>query len=156
MRKTDFYIDGKWVAPVVAKEISVINPADEQPFATISLGSAADVDKAVAAAQRAFPAWSSTSREHRLVLLEKLLVAYKRRMRDMANAISWEMGVENAQIEDDVIAQFEVADEFAFISYHFHRPPKNRLSSTVAKSWLPLHYRIGPVRVAPRPPRSAP
>lgn len=92
LRKTNFFIDGKWVAPTMAKELEVINPADEQPFAVISLGSAADVDKAVAAAQRAFPAWSATSREQRLALLEKLLAAYNRRMRDMANAISWEMG----------------------------------------------------------------
>ena len=92
LRKTDFFIDGKWVAPVVARELEVINPADEQPFAVISLGSAADVDKAVASAQRAFPAWSATSREERLALLEKLLAAYKRRMRDMAEAISAEMG----------------------------------------------------------------
>ncbi|WP_432286862.1 aldehyde dehydrogenase family protein [Aminobacter sp. BA135] len=92
LRKTDFFIDGNWVAPTVAKELDVINPADEQPFAVISLGSAADVDKAVAAAQRAFPAWSATSREQRITLLEKLLAAYKRRVGDMAQAISWEMG----------------------------------------------------------------
>jgi aldehyde dehydrogenase (NAD+) len=92
LRKTDFFIDGKWVAPTVAKELDVINPADEQPFAVISLGSAADVDKAVAAAQRAFPTWSATSREQRIALLEKLLAAYNRRVRDMAQAISWEMG----------------------------------------------------------------
>ncbi|WP_269933395.1 aldehyde dehydrogenase family protein [Aminobacter sp. HY435] len=92
LRKTDFFIDGKWVAPVVAKELEVINPADEQPFAVISLGSTADVDKAVAAAQRAFLSWSTSSREHRLALLEKLLAAYNRRMRDMAEAISLEMG----------------------------------------------------------------
>jgi len=92
LRKTDFFIDGKWVAPTVAKELDVINPADEQPFAVISLGSAADVDKAVAAAQRAFPAWSATSREQRIALLEKLLAAYNRRVQDMAQAISWEMG----------------------------------------------------------------
>lgn len=92
LRKTNFFIDGKWVAPTIAKELEVINPADEQAFAVISLGSAADVDKAVAAAQRAFPAWSATSRKQRLELLEKLLAAYNRRMRDMANAISWEMG----------------------------------------------------------------
>lgn len=92
LRKTDFFIDGKWVAPAVARELAVINPADEQPFAVISLGSAADVDKAVAAAQRAFPAWSATSRAERIGYLEKLLAAYRRRMRDMAEAISAEMG----------------------------------------------------------------
>ena len=49
LRKTDFYIDGKWVAPAKKNELEVINPADETAFATISLGSEADVDAAVAA-----------------------------------------------------------------------------------------------------------
>jgi len=92
LRKTDFYIDGKWIAPVVAKELEVINPADEQAFAVISLGSAADVDKAVAAARKAFNTWSVTSREERLAWLERLLAVYKSRIADMAKAISSEMG----------------------------------------------------------------
>jgi aldehyde dehydrogenase (NAD+) len=92
LRKTDFYIDGKWIAPVVAKELEVINPADEQAFAVISLGSAADVDKAVSAARKAFTTWSVTSREERLAWLERLLVVYKSRIADMAKAISSEMG----------------------------------------------------------------
>ncbi len=92
LRKTDFFIDGKWVAPVAPKELEVINPADEQPFAVISLGSAADVDKAVTAARRAFDSWSRTSREERLAALERLLASYNKRMDDMAKAISDEMG----------------------------------------------------------------
>ena len=92
LRKTDFYIDGKWIAPVVAKELEVINPADEQAFAVISLGSAADVDKAVSAARKAFTIWSVTSREERLAWLERLLAVYKSRIADMAKAISSEMG----------------------------------------------------------------
>jgi aldehyde dehydrogenase (NAD+) len=91
-RKTDFYIDGKWTAPATPREMEVINPADEQPFAVISLGSAADVDKAVAAARRAFPSWSTTSREDRVAALERLFEAYKARVDDMARAISDEMG----------------------------------------------------------------
>lgn len=92
LRKTDFYIDGKWTAPAAARELEVINPADEQPFAIISLGAQADVDKAVAAARRAFPAWSRTSREERVEALERLREAYNARMDDMAKAISDEMG----------------------------------------------------------------
>jgi aldehyde dehydrogenase (NAD+) len=92
LRKTDFYIDGKWIAPVAAKELEVINPADEQAFAVISLGSAADVDKAVSAARKAFTTWSVTSREERLAWLERLLAVYKSRIADMAKAISSEMG----------------------------------------------------------------
>jgi aldehyde dehydrogenase (NAD+) len=45
-----FYINGEWVDPVTPSSLEVINPATEQPFATISMGSPADVEKAVAAA----------------------------------------------------------------------------------------------------------
>jgi aldehyde dehydrogenase (NAD+) len=87
-----FYIDGKWVDPVSPRDLPVIDPATEEACAVISLGSAADVDKAVAAARRAFPAWAATSREVRVALLEKLHAIMNRRMGDMAQAISLEMG----------------------------------------------------------------
>ena len=91
-RRTDFYIDGKWVAPVQPKELEVINPADEQPYAVISLGSAVDVDNAVAAARRAFPGWSTTPLDERIALLQKLFDIYTRRSREMGETISREMG----------------------------------------------------------------
>ncbi len=68
-----FYIDGAWVSPAVAKTLDVIDPATERAYTKISLGSAADVDRAVAAAKAAFPAFSRTSREQRLALLRKVL-----------------------------------------------------------------------------------
>ncbi|MEQ8397427.1 aldehyde dehydrogenase family protein [Thalassobaculum sp.] len=92
IRKTDFYIDGAWVAPVTANDLAVINPADETAFATISLGSSADVDRAVAAARAAFAGWSQTSRDERLAKLESLATIYERRSDEMAKAISQEMG----------------------------------------------------------------
>ncbi len=92
LRKTDFYIDGKWVAPKTPREIEVINPADETAFAMISMGSEADVDAAVAAARKAFEGWSQTTVAERLGYLEKLLTVYEKRSADMAKAISQEMG----------------------------------------------------------------
>jgi aldehyde dehydrogenase (NAD+) len=56
------------------------------------MGSAADVDRAVAAAKAAFHGYSHTSREERLALLQKILVAYQARYKDIAAAISREMG----------------------------------------------------------------
>ena len=88
-----FYIDGEWVPPVEGvKPHQVINPATEQPIATIALGSPADVDAAVRAAQRALPSWSATSREERLAMLEKLAAIYAERQGEVAQAISAEMG----------------------------------------------------------------
>ncbi len=89
---TDFYIGGQWVAPHAQDHLDVINPATEEVCATISLGGAADVDAAVAAARAAFDDYSQTSKETRLTLLRKILDVYKARGEDMAQAISTEMG----------------------------------------------------------------
>ena len=87
-----FYIDGKWVSPIEASDFQVINPANELPIGTISLGSAADVDKAVAAAKQAFESYSETSPDERLVFLERIIEVYKSKIEEMAETISLEMG----------------------------------------------------------------
>lgn len=87
-----FYINGDWVAPVVPKTLDVINPATEEPFTRISIGSAADVDKAVAAAKAAFETFSRTSHVERLALLKRVLECYNERYEDIARAVSDEMG----------------------------------------------------------------
>ncbi|MFC2254616.1 aldehyde dehydrogenase family protein [Labrys portucalensis] len=90
--KRKFFIDGKWVDPVVPNDLQVLDPATEQPVAVISMGTPADVDKAVAAAKKAFATYSRTSVEERLALLEKLLDVYKRRYEEMAQTITLELG----------------------------------------------------------------
>ncbi|MGC1653667.1 MAG: aldehyde dehydrogenase family protein, partial [Candidatus Sulfotelmatobacter sp.] len=87
-----FYIDGKWVDPAKANDFPVVNPANEEPIATISLGSGADVDRAVAAAKRAFASYSETSQQERLDLLRRVIDVYQSKMEQMAAAISEEMG----------------------------------------------------------------
>jgi aldehyde dehydrogenase (NAD+) len=87
-----FYIDGQWVDPAVAKEFQVINPATEAPAGVISLGSVADVDRAVAAAKRAFESYSRTTPAERLALMERILAAYNAHYDEIAQAISVEMG----------------------------------------------------------------
>jgi aldehyde dehydrogenase (NAD+) len=87
-----FYIDGKWVDPAKAHDFPVVNPANEQPVATISLGSSADVDRAVAAAKRAFEAYSETGVQERLDLLRRIIEVYQSKIEEMAAAISQEMG----------------------------------------------------------------
>jgi aldehyde dehydrogenase (NAD+) len=87
-----FYINGEWVEPATSATLDVIDPSTEEPIAKIAMGSAADVDRAVAAAKAAFPAFSRTSREERLALLQKILAAYQARYKDVAETISREMG----------------------------------------------------------------
>jgi aldehyde dehydrogenase (NAD+) len=87
-----FYIEGKWVSPIKAHDYDVINPSNEEPIATISLGGAADVENAVAAAKRAFESYSQTLVEERLALLQRVIEVYKAKSEEMAQTISLEMG----------------------------------------------------------------
>lgn len=87
-----FYINGQWVDPETPRTLEVENPATEEPAARISIGAAADVDKAVAAAKAAFPAFSQTSVAERQELLNKITLGLQARMGDLAEAVSNEMG----------------------------------------------------------------
>jgi aldehyde dehydrogenase (NAD+) len=87
-----FYIDGQWVPPAEPNDHLVVNPATEEVAATISLGGPKDVDRAVAAARRAFEGWAAVPAEERRVVLERVLSVYKARLPDVAQAISTEMG----------------------------------------------------------------
>ena len=92
LNKKQFYINGTWVDPIQPKDFSVINPSTEDVYATISLASKEDVNKAVQAAKVAFQSWAFTTKEERLSLIEKLYTIYKSRWSEMAEAISNEMG----------------------------------------------------------------
>ena len=87
-----FYIDGKWVSPTEPHDFTVTNPATEEPIATISLGSAVDVDKAVAAAKKAFESYAETTVDERSALLQRIVEVYKSHLDEMAATISLEMG----------------------------------------------------------------
>ncbi len=87
-----FYIDGKWVDPIAGRDFTVINPANEEPIATISLGSTGDVDLAVTAARRAFDSYSQTSIEERKQLLQRIISSYQAKIEQMAETMSREMG----------------------------------------------------------------
>ena len=86
-----FFINGEWVEPD-RPTLKVINPATEEPFATISMGTADDVDEAAKAAKAAFASWSASSIETRKNVLGNIIAGLKVRSEEMAVAISTEMG----------------------------------------------------------------
>ena len=83
-----FYINGKWIQPTDRDTLDVINPATEEAFATISLGTANDVHDAALAARAAFPAWSKSTVEERLTVINKIVAGMKDRADELAMAIS--------------------------------------------------------------------
>jgi aldehyde dehydrogenase (NAD+) len=94
-----FYIDGGWTSPVEGKTMPVVNPATEEVLYEVALGSAADVDKAAGAARLAFESFGMSSREDRIALLERVIGVYKSRIKEIAAAISDEMGAPIAMAE---------------------------------------------------------
>ena len=92
IQKREFYIGGAWVAPSSPRDHQVIDPSTEDPCAVISLGSATDVDTAVAAAKAAFPAWAATPPAARRAIVARILDQYEKRKEELAQAISLEMG----------------------------------------------------------------
>lgn len=96
-----FYLNGEWVDPVVPSALDVINPADASVCARISMGSKADIDRAVAAAKAAFGGYGCSTREARIALLERCVAVYEARYQDMADAIRTEMGAPKTLADGD-------------------------------------------------------
>jgi len=99
-----FYIDGAWVDPASDATMPIMNPATEAQIGTVSMGNSEDVDRAVAAAKRAFETFSMTTKAERLALLENLRAATVARLGDLAAAMTSEMGAP-ATMSLDVQAQ---------------------------------------------------
>ncbi len=96
------YVDGAWVLPLSSTPFDVVNPATEQPFATIALGGADDVDRAVKAARAALPAFSATSRAERIALLERIVELMVARAPALGAIVTEELGTPvNAMIHVD-------------------------------------------------------
>jgi acyl-CoA reductase-like NAD-dependent aldehyde dehydrogenase len=87
------YIDGAWVPSTAKGTISVINSTTEEVMGTIPDGTAADVDRAVAAAKKAFPAWSATSVEERAKYCSRIAEGIAARMDEIATLVSEEVGM---------------------------------------------------------------
>ena len=87
-----FYINGEWVLPENGTDFDVIHPGNEESIATIALGTAADVDKAVIAAQQAFKTWQFSTVEERISLLQRILTAYEARAEEFVKMMPHEMG----------------------------------------------------------------
>lgn len=87
------YINGAWVPSQGKGVLEVTNSATEEIIATIPDGTAGDVDKAVAAARAAFPAWSNLPKETRAEYLMKIYAGLEERTQEIAEAIAREVGM---------------------------------------------------------------
>ncbi|MFM0064642.1 aldehyde dehydrogenase family protein [Paraburkholderia aspalathi] len=91
-----FYIDGAWVEPSGTARLPVVDPCTEEAFAEVAMGTPADIDRAVAAAKRAFTSFSQTTPAERLALIRRILEVFLERHDEMGDTISRELGAPRA------------------------------------------------------------
>ncbi|WP_430502467.1 aldehyde dehydrogenase family protein [Micromonospora trifolii] len=96
MTPSTYTVAGHWIGGETvtgsAGTLPVVNPATGEVVAETPAGTAADVDRAVAAARAAFPAWSATTPQHRADVLRRLGAGLAARTEEIAQAITAEMG----------------------------------------------------------------
>ena len=138
--KRKFYIDGAWVDPAAARDLEVIDPTTEEPFAVISVGGQADTDRAVAAAKAAQPGWAATPPAERLAFAERLLDVYKRRNDDVAHAMTCEMGAPTDMSRNDQAdsGSFHIETFInSFRDFQFIRPLGDHAPTSMV-AWEPV------------------
>jgi aldehyde dehydrogenase (NAD+) len=128
MEKLKFYIDGAWVDPAAPSTLGIINPATEETFAQISLGSRQDVDRAARAARRAFATYSQVSVEERLSFLHKIIAGFRARLPELARMMTLEMGspITFATERQATVALFHFEEAARVLAqYRFEEPMGN-------------------------------
>ena len=90
----ELYVGGRWTAPATDRRIPVVSPHSEQPLGSTPEATEQDVDRAVAAARRAFDAgpWPRTEPAERIAAVRRFAAAYLARQEELAELISTEMG----------------------------------------------------------------
>jgi len=86
------YINGEWIDSTGNETTDVINPATEEVIDSVQVGTDEDVDKAVAAAKDAFPAWNATPVDERIEYLEKLYDELDKKQQEIADSTVKELG----------------------------------------------------------------
>ena len=88
-----FYIDGGWCKPAGNETREVLNPSNEEIAGRVPEGTAGDVDRAVAAARKAFESWSQTAPEARAAVLVALKQGIRQRQEELALTVATELGM---------------------------------------------------------------
>ncbi|MEV5175994.1 aldehyde dehydrogenase family protein [Streptomyces flaveolus] len=114
------YIDGEFVTPHGTELFDLYNPARGEVIGQVQLADEVDAQAAIAAAKRALPAWSATSKEERIDALKRLQAAVTAHRDELLEAVILEYGapLKLANITDATIGAFadmiQTLEEFDF------------------------------------------
>ena len=107
------FIDGSWRAGEDRDHFTVVNPATGSGIAELPLASEADLDEALAAAQRAYPEWRSTDVEKRGAILRKAARLMRERAEDIGRLLTQEQGKPLKEATGEVLGAAQLFDWYA-------------------------------------------
>src|SRR5476651_507116 len=115
------YVNGEFVTPHGTAVLDIISPVTNQKTGEVTLGDEVDTQNAVAAAKEAFKTFSKTTREERIVYLEKLRSVVSRREKDLTDIMVEEYGgtfqfssMVTQNMLNDISAMIDTLKEFDF------------------------------------------
>ncbi|MBD3729670.1 MAG: NAD-dependent succinate-semialdehyde dehydrogenase [Sphingomonadales bacterium] len=104
------YIDGTWRSGEGRDTLDVVDPASGETIGAVPLANEADLDEALAAADRAFPAWRDMDVEKRGAILKKAAALLMERSDDIARLLTLEQGKPLAQAKGEVAGSAQLLE----------------------------------------------
>src|ERR1700734_3293191 len=107
------YIDGKWRPAASGKTIPVLNPATEEVVGTVAHADKADLDEALAAAEKGFKAWRAVSALERSKVMRKAADLIRERAEKIATIMTIEQGKILAEAKVETMSAADTIEWFA-------------------------------------------
>src|SRR6201996_1524896 len=107
------YIDGKWRPASGGRTIPVINPATEESLGTVPHAEKADLDEALAAAEKGFKTWRAVSAYERSKVMRKAAELMRERADKIATIMTIEQGKILAEAKIETMAAADIIEWFA-------------------------------------------
>ncbi len=107
------YIDGQWRSSRDNRTLSVINPATGEVLGTVAHAGIADLDEALAAAERGFATWRATSAYDRYKLMQKAANLIRERADSIARIMTQEQGKPLAEARMETLSAADIIDWLA-------------------------------------------
>ena len=138
------FIDGAWAAGEGRDALPVLNPATAQAMAELPKASAADLDAALAAAERAFPLWRGTDVDARATILRKTAQLLRDRVEHIATLMTMEQGKPLAESKSEVIGS---AQMFEWCAEDARRMYGRTLVRPSGQRSMVVQQPVGPVAI---------
>jgi succinate-semialdehyde dehydrogenase/glutarate-semialdehyde dehydrogenase len=112
-QNVSLFIDGSWCASVDGRTLEVLNPATSEPIGTLAHAGRADLDRALAAAEKGFAVWRRISAFERSKIMRRAATLMRERVDYIIRLMTLEQGKPLAESRVETLAAADVIDWFA-------------------------------------------